>query len=387
VTVVLVAGALANKPFQGGEAWVRLSWALGLRRLGFDVVFVEQIDPDACVDGAGRRTTFEESVNLEFFKAVTAAFGLDRRAALVHGAGDRVHGMSLEDVEAAATEAEALVNISGHLTLPSLFPRLRTRVYVDLDPGFTQFWHAQGNPGARLEGHRHFFTVGTNIGSPDCHVPTGGIPWRPIAPPVILDQWGFGPADDPGRFTTIASWRGPYGPIEHGGRTYGLKVHEFRKLATLPSRVDTTFELALEIDPSEERDLAMLREEGWRLVDPGAVASTPEAFRRYVRSSGAEFSVAKGVYVDTGNGWFSDRTANYLASGRPAVVQDTGFGRTYPTGEGVLTFRTLDEAVTAVESVLHDHQAHGKAARALAEEHFDSDRVLAGFVEQVGLSP
>jgi hypothetical protein len=286
-----------------------------------------------------------------------------------------------------AGEAEALVNISGHLTHPFLFPLPSTRVYVDLDPGFTQLWHARGDPGARLEGHGHFFTVGTNIGTPDCPIPTEGVPWRPIAPPVLLDQWVVAAGRDRDRFTTVASWRGPYGTIEHEGGTLGLKVHEFRRFATLPGHVEATFELALDIDPSEERDLEMLRREGWTLVDPLEVASTPEAFRRYVQTSGAEFSVAKGVYVETRSGWFSDRTAHYLASGRPAVVQDTGLARRYPVGEGLLTFRTPDQAVAGVERVLEDHDAHAKAARAVAEEYLDSDRVLAGFVEEIGISP
>ena len=243
------------------------------------------------------------------------------------------------------------------------------RIYIDLDPGYTQFWHAAGNPGPRLEGHNFYYTVGENIGRPCCSIPTGGIRWRPIRQPVVLEHWPACPRR-PRPFSTIASWRGPYGPAQYAGTTYGLKAHEFRKFIELPRRVAQRFEIALDIDPADERDLVALRGHGWHVIDPKVVASGPVAFRQYVQASGAEFSVAQGVYVETQSGWFSDRTVRYLASGRPVLVQDTGFSRNYPVGEGLVAFRTMDEAVAGAERIARDYAEHGRAARAIAEELF-----------------
>jgi len=203
----------------------------------------------------------------------------------------------------------------------------------------------------------------------------------------VLDEWPTAPAADDGRFTTIASWRNPFGRLEYAGRTYGIKLDEFRKLIELPKRSSNRFELALDIHQAERPDLELLRRNGWDIADPRAVAATPEAFRGYVQGSGAEFSVAQGVYVETASGWFSDRTARYLASGKPTLVQDTGFGTVLPVGEGIVPFRTMDEALAGADSIVADHDRHARGARAIAEQHFDSDIVLGRFLEDAGVGP
>jgi hypothetical protein len=383
MAVVLVSGALANKLHNGGAAWTRLSWALGLKALGLEVAFVEQIRADCCVDASGRPCPFGESANREYFREVTEQFGLSDLATLTCDDGE-TYGIAPSELDELVRSAIALVNITGHWTHPRMraIPR---RIYIDLDPGYTQFWHAMGNPGPRLEGHDVYYTVGENIGRPDCSIPTGGIPWRPIRQPVVLEHWPACAPGDPRPFTTIASWRGPYGPAQYAGTTYGLKAHEFRKFIDLPRRLDQGFEIALDIDPADERDLMALRDHGWHVIDPGVVASGPVGFRQYVQASGAEFSVAQEVYVGTQSGWFSDRTVRYLASGRPVLVQDTGFSRNYPTGEGLVAFRTMEEAVAGAEGIVRDYAKHGRAARAIAEAYFDSDRVLGRLLEETGL--
>jgi hypothetical protein len=359
---VVVAGALANKAGNGGEAWVRLSWVLGLHRLGCDVHLLEQLDGGSASQH-------------DYFDAVTAAFGLAGRATLVRG-----NGASGDLLELAST-SDLLVNISGHLTNEDLLSSFRRKVYVDLDPGYTQLWHAAGLNGAHLAGHDVYFTVGENIGRPGCAVPTGDIDWRPVRPPIVLSKWPASRTGAPDRLTTVATWRGPYGRVEQDGKVYGLKLDEFRKLAALPGAVAQRLELALSIHPDERRDLSMLGQNGWHLVDPTDAAGTPERFRAYIQASGGEFSVAQGVYVETGSGWFSDRTAAYLASGKPALVQDTGFSRNLPTGEGLVPFRTFEEAVDGAERIASDYEAHCRASRSLAEHEFDSDVVLTGFLE------
>lgn len=387
MSIVIVSGALANKLGNGGAAWTRLSWALGFRSLGFDVAFVEQIRPDVCVDARGRPAAFDESANLAYFQQVTRRFGLSERATLVCEDGAHHHGLAPAELADLARSADLLVNITGNVTLPGVREGVRKAIFIDLDPGYTQFWRMSGNAGARLDGHDLYYTVGANLGRAGCGIPMGGIPWRPVRQPVVLEEWPVTEATDRDRFTTVASWRGPYGPPTFEGRTFGLKAHEFRKFLELPARIPQTVELALEIHPADEKDRQALERHGWRLVDPAAVAFDPDSFRRYIQQSGAEFSVAQGVYVETGSGWFSDRTVRYLASGRPALVQDTGFSADIRTGEGLLAFRTIDEAVAGARSIADDYARHSRAARALAEEVFDARRVLGRIADEAGIKP
>jgi hypothetical protein len=343
MTTVVVAGALANKAHNGGEAWVRLSYALGLRRLGCEVRLVEEA-PSASREAVAYAEAVAGSLELDFALAQDTHEG-----------------------------ADLLVNISGNVRSRALHHRFRRTAFVDIDPGFTQLWHEQGIE--RIPRHDVYFTIGENIGSHDCPLPTCGITWRPTRPPVVLDEW---PVADGGfdRFTTVAKWRAAFGRIE----PYGLKHHEWRKVLRLPGLTGLPFEAALDIDAADKADRHDLDAQGWRLVDP-AVAAEPDGFRNYVRGSGAEFSVAQGIYVEAQSGWFSDRSVRYLASGRPVLVQDTGFRSKLPVGEGLLAFRTLDEAVEGARAIVDRYDLHGRAARAIAEEYFESDRVLGALLE------
>ncbi|HEX6189554.1 MAG TPA: hypothetical protein VFZ40_15845 [Pyrinomonadaceae bacterium] len=383
---VIVSGAIANKHQQGGEAWVRLSWALGLRRLGFQVFFIEQIASDVCVDKAGVKATFEDSENLHYFKTTIEQFGLAGSAALVYKNGEEVWGTTQSELVDRAASADLLVNISGHLSLEWLMSRLRRKVYVDIDPGFTQFWHTDPNTQFRLKGHDFYFTIAENIGAAECSIPQGDLQWRKTRQPVVLDDWPVSCSSEH-PFTTIANWRGPFGTINAGNRAFGLKVHEFRKFVDLPRQSSQKFQIALNIHPSDNRDREMLIEHGWQIKDPLSMCNGPHAFRQYVQNSAAEFSVAQGIYVDTNSGWFSDRTVRYLASGKPALVQDTGFSKNLPVGEGLIAFRTLEEAVAGAESIARNYEKHARAARALAEEYFDSDKVLKELLNEVGVAP
>jgi hypothetical protein len=374
MSTVVVGGALANKAGSGGEAWVRMSWVRGLQQLGHDVWLVEQLADGIEPDGAAA----------DWFRATVSWFGHDGRSSLLAG-DDCVAGPPLDELMAVAADA-VLVNISGHLDHPRLFRSFRRRIFVDIDPGFTQFWHAAGDPGAKLEGHDLFFTIGELIGTSTCNVPTGGLHWRPIRQPVVLEDWPVVAPPHRDRFTTVASWRGPYGVIEHDGRSYGLKVHEFRKFWDLPLRSRHRFEIALAIHPGDDADRSSLVERQWLLREPAGAAGSAEQFRTYVAGSSAEFSVAQGVYVDTRCGWFSDRTVRYLAAGRPALVQDTGFSDILPTGRGLLTFTTLDEAVAGADDIVRDHDEHAAAARRIAAEWVAAERILPRFCEEAGIT-
>jgi hypothetical protein len=372
MTVVVVAGALANKPGNGGEAWVRLSWLLGLRRLGVEAWFVEQIDPPMLDDRA-----------VAWFEQVAGRFGFAERAALLRSDGHVVRGPDAEQLHEAAARADLLLNLSGNLTLEPLLSLPRRRAYVDLDPGYTQLWHLAGALGPALSRHEELLTVGLAIGADACSLPLDGRRWRPVPPPVPLDQWPAVAEAPAPRFTTVASWRGGYGRVEHEGRLLGQKAHEFRRFADVPRESGAQFEAALAIHPADDADAERLLNGGWQLVDPGAVAGDPDAFRRYVQGSLAEFSPAQGTYVETRCGWFGDRTTRYLASGRPAVVQATGLPPELPCDEGLLTFSTPAEAVAATEAVLAEPDRHARAARRIAEEHFDADRVVGDVLAEL----
>ena len=276
--------------------------------------------------------------------------------------------------------AELVLNLMGFLSADE-HDAGACRVFVDIDPGYPQMWHELGLADM-FSGHDRFVTIGENIGRPGCAIPDCGLDWVTTPPPVVLEEW---PSTPPGEaFTTVATWRNPYGTVTYRGVTYGSRAHEFRRFIELPRLVDARFELALDIDAAEARDLRELERNGWRLVDPRVSAGTPAAYRRYIQGSRAEFCVAQHMYVATRSGWLSDRSLCYLASGRPVLAQDTGFSDNYPVGEGLIAFSTLEEAAAGVEEILRNYDRHSAAARALAEEYFDARRVLGRLLSTLG---
>ena len=371
---VIVAGALAQRPRHGGHAWVFLQYLLGFTRLGYDVHFVDWLDPGMETDAA---------VGIRYVGDLMEAVGLaDRWTILL---GDEAAGRSRGEVVELARRSALLLNVMGYLDDEEILGAAPLKVFLDIDPGFGQMWQDLGL--ARVfDGHDRHVTVGSGVGRPGCAIPTCGIDWVTTLPCVELSQW---PASEPPaspRFTSVVSWRGPFGPIEHGGRTYGLRVHEFRRFVDLPGRAGAEFEVALDIDDADEADRSRLEEHGWALADPLAAAGDPWRYRDYVRGSGAEVMIAKNLYVDTRSGWFSDRTACYLASGRPALVQDTGLDGVVPAGEGLVLFTTLDEAVEGAREITGRLGRHGRAARELAEEHLAAHRVLPRLLADLGVA-
>jgi glycosyltransferase involved in cell wall biosynthesis len=198
----------------------------------------------------------------------------------------------------------------------------------------------------------------------------------------VLDEWPVATAVERHRATTVGHWRS-YGSITRDGVHYGQKAHSLRTLIDLPRRAPGRLELALAIHPDETRDLKSLSENGWDLLDPGEVAATPDDYRHFVQGSWAEFGLAKLGYVVAGSGWFSDRSACYLASGRPVLAQDTGFGRRLPVGAGLLAFSNVDDVVAGIEELERDYDRHRAAARQIAEEHLAADRVLGSLLERL----
>jgi hypothetical protein len=367
---VFVAGMVAGVPRHGGATWAVLQYVLGLRDLGHDVWVVEPV-----AEEPSREVT-------DYFEQIRRAFGLEERSAILLP-GRRAHGVPYHRLTRAAERAGLLLNIAGMLQDPELLERIPIRLYLDLDPGFTQLWSEVEGIDLRFDGHTHLATVGLEVGRSGCPVPTCGRTWIRTVPPVVLDEWPQATRVERDALTTIGNWRA-YGSIEHEGVFYGQKAHAWRELIELPARVSERFELALSIHHDEQCDLRALAEHGWVLLDPDEMAGSPEAYRRFIAGSMAEVGVAKSGYVHSRCGWFSDRSVCYLASGRPVLAQDTGFSAHLPTGLGLLAFDSCDEAVAGVHSIRRDYAAHARAARQIAEEHFRHDRVLPTLLKGVG---
>jgi hypothetical protein len=369
---VVIGAALAHRMGYGGHAWALLQYILGFRELGFEVTVVDRLEPEML--GAA-----SQEAAARYLHGLLAEHGIS--CCVLNGEGASLHGLERDEALTRIGHARFLFNVMGFVRDAELLAAARRRVFLDIDPGFGQVWRELGLADV-FEGHDAFVTVGRNIGRDPCGVPTCGLRWLTIPHPVLLDHC---PVVEGGNgFTSVGSWRGPYDRIEYQGRELGLRVHEFRKFAALPLRVNAPFRVALEIDPSDERDLSLLQDNAWQLLDPHEVAFDPAGYLRFVQSSLAEFTVAKGIYVELWSGWLGDRTACYLASGKPALVQDTGLAHLYPLGEGLVSFSTLDEAAAGAEAILSDYRTHAGAARRMAEAEFDARVVLSRLIEELG---
>jgi hypothetical protein len=318
---------------------------------------------------------------VRYFERLVRDFWLEGDAALLVRGGKDTAGIPYRELTRWAAEADVLLNVSGMLRDEELAGPPPLRVFLDLDPAFNQLWQAEGIE-MGLDLHNRFATVGLGLGEPGCRVPTCGRRWIKTLPPVFLPRWDRATRIETDAFTTVGNWRG-YGSIEWEGRRLGQKAHSLRKLLAVPEKTSEHLVLALNIHPEEEDDLAALRRHGWGLVDPAEVAGSPSRYADFVRGSKGEIGIAKEGYVESRCGWFSDRSACYLAAGRPVVAQDTGFSRHLPTGDGLLTFAMAEEAAAGIEEIAASYERHAAAARALAEGLLDSCLVLPRLLDAV----
>ncbi len=367
---ILFAGIIARYPF-GGVTWCSLMYLLGLRALGHEVFYIE--DTGECVYDPVRDTLAKDpAYGTAYIQAALEPFGLGDRWSFVNWDGN-YHGRSAEEVRRYCADADLFLNLSGGSWFwRDEYVRIPRKAFVDSDPAFTQLaiakaesWYAEF-----FRGFDHLFTFGANVGTPASTIPTGTLVWHKTWQPVTLADWSpqAAPRD---RFTTVMSWH-----IESFTNIGGQKDQEFLKYLDLPSRTTQRFELAV------NGPQGLLREHGWETVDAMAASRTPWDYRDFIHRSKAEFSVAKHTYVVTHSGWFSDRTECYLASGRPALVQDTGWTAHLPCGEGLLAFSNPDEAVAGIDRINSDYRRHARRAEEIAREHFDARRVLPRLVEE-----
>lgn len=382
---IVIGGAVAQKPGFGGHTWQFLQYLLGFKSLGWDVLLLDQLQPEMCIDATGKKCDVEKSENLRYFFAVMQGFGLNGSLALIYGKGQRYFGLSKSQVLERLKHSAFLLNVMGFINDEEILQHAPHRVFLDTDPGFGQMWCALGLTNL-FKHHDDYVTIGENIGQPDCAIPTCEMKWITTPQPVALDYWPLQTEVDNGWITSIASWRGAYGPVEYQGKIYGLRVHEFRKFMELPRRSGKPFELALQIHPDEKVDLERLAANQWSLIDPQQAAGDPWIYQRYIQRCKAEFMVAKNMYVQSNSGWFSDRSICFLASGKPVLAQDTGFTRLYPASEGLLAFSTMDQALGCIENLYQNYDRHVRAAREIAEEYFDAKKVLGKLLGMLGVS-
>jgi hypothetical protein len=370
---VIVTGLIAQYPL-GGVTWDYLQYVLGLARLGHNVYYLEDTglwpyNPDEA--GTGKTCDY----NVKYLADVMARFGLHDRWAYCFPWQTQWFGISEGKRREVVDSADLLINVSGTLQRPQDYRHIPRLAYIDSDPVFTQVKLARGQDDFRkyIDLHDVHFSFGEAFSDA---VPATGHAWRPTRQPIVLSEWR--PAR-PHRevFTTVMNWTS-YKPVTFQGRRFGQKDMEFKRFLDLPRHVaPTALELAINEGKTARTPKDLLKHKGWQLVDPAKACPDLESYRTYIESSKAEWSVAKHGYVAGQAGWFSCRSACYLAAGRPVVVQDTGFGRVLPVGEGLLAFSTVEEAVCAIRDVEADYPRHAVAARRLAEEYFDSATVLS----------
>ncbi|MBL8141064.1 MAG: glycosyltransferase family 1 protein [Acidobacteria bacterium] len=368
---ILVAGIIARYPF-GGVAWCSSMYLLGLRALGHEVHYVE--DTGECIyDPVANTISEDPAYGLAHIDATLRPHGLGDAWTFVNYDGT-YHGQPRARLEAFCADAELFINLSGGSWFwRDEYARIPRKVFIDSDPAFTQISLATREQSLRdfFTRFDHVFTFGANIGTPGNEIPVGAHRWLHTWQPVVLDAWSPAGLPRDRRFTTVMTWK-----IRSFAEIGGNKDQEFLKVIDLPARVGDRFTLAVN-GPHD-----VLQSRGWQTVDAMAVSRTADGYREFVRASYAEFGVAKHTYVSTRSGWFSDRTECYLASGRPAIVQHTGWESHLPSGEGLFGFSQMDDIVAAIEAIDADYARHARRAREIAAAHFDANVVLPSLLER-----
>ncbi|QSR88024.1 hypothetical protein IT6_06375 [Methylacidiphilum caldifontis] len=375
---VVVGCRIGGYPFYSvGIHFVFLHWACGFRKLGWEVGLLEELSLKDLPQSKtlGRDQTLQ--LCLKEWESVLCRFGFEDHSALFID-GSTTH---LEKFLLFAKESRFLLNISGLIRNRSLLSLFKKKVYLDLDPGFTQIWAKGYGCDMNLEGHDLYFSVGLTLKEDNVKVPFTGIKWHPTFPPVCLEWW---PKKEGGmEWSTITHWCG-YPEVKWAGKTYGNKAAEFDKFIDLPLRYKgrSRFQIASDLQDDHEIRKRFLSK-NWDMISSFSIAADFDKYRNFIGQSRGEFSVVKSGYRQSESGWFSDRTVCYLAMGKPAVIQDTGWSKIIPTGEGLFSFNSLDEAIEAINKIEQDYSFHSMKAHHLAETLFDCKKVAWNVVEQL----
>lgn len=377
----------------GGATWDYLQYVLALNELGCDVLYLEDTQMWPIYQNQDQESSAK--ANVDNVGSIMAAFGFADRWAYRDEVSGECFGRSLDEVESFCRTADVLINISCSLSMRDEYRSIPVRILLDSDPMFTQLQCAselnlsQGSPRMQelIDAHNYHFSFGLCLHDARCAAPLCGADWQPTLQPLSLAHWP--PMRDKaidGAYTTVMNWSAAP-PLEYAGQTWGQKDIEFRKLMTVPKTLaDLKFELTVNVTDESSFPRREIRANRWRLRSPHDTVSHWQDYRQYLQNSRGELSVAKHTYVAAHTGWFSCRTACYLASGRPAVVQDTGWSHALPHGTGLIPFKNLAEAIAGIEAIESDYASHASAAREIAEEFFDGRRVLTDLLRKSGVT-
>jgi|SRR6516225_3969153 hypothetical protein len=386
--VLIILGMMGRTPF-AGVAWQVLHYVEGFRRLGFEVYYIEDTG-DWPYDPEQNTITEDCRYTTNYIARHMAWCGLPEHWAYrAASQNNRYYGLTADQVAGKLTQAVALVNLTGATVLREEHLQVPVRVFLETDPVLPQIEVAQGRQFTidLLNAHTHHFSYGENFGAPDCKVPVGRFKYFPTRQPIVLEWWPITPTKRPGmkrRFTTVASWKQTGKDIEWDGERYFWSKHlEFLKFIELPCRTGEVLELALAC--GDDGAIRSLTSHGWQIVDALSLSHDSFTYRDYILQSDAEFTVAKDQNIRLRSGWFSDRSACYLAAGKPVITQDTAFGKILPTGKGLFRFRTIDEVLDAIEAIQVDYDGNSRAAREIAAEFFAPEKVLRPLIQRAGL--
>lgn len=377
---IIVLGYVVRGPL-GGLAWHHIQYVLGLQQLGHDVCFLEDSgDYPSCYDPSRHMTDTDPGYGIRFASYAFKRLGLQDRWAYYDAHSKHWLGPRSENALELCSTADLLINVSGINQIRPWMSEIPARVFIETDPAFTQIRHLTEEGARKLaDQHTHFFTFGENFGHPECRIPNDGYPWKSTRQPIVLDAWNVAPGNVDAGFTTVMQWDS-YAGREYQNVRFGMKAESFDPYMALPKQTDAKLELAIGSAKAPRQEL---EKHGWIVRDPLEISRNPWTYQNYIQSSKAEFSVAKHGYVISNSGWFSERSACYLASGRPVIVQETGCSEWLKARGGVITYSTNQEALAGIEEVNENYTIHCDAARSLAEEYFDSDKVLSNLIDEV----
>lgn len=381
---IVVTGLIAQYPL-GGVTWDYLQYVLGLHRMGHDVYYLEDTGmwPFHPREGGLAEDPRDGRFNVRYLSGIMERFGLGDQWCYYFPPDEQWHGLSESRRNELIDSADLLINVSGTLRDPTKYESVDRLVYVDSDPVFTQIKllnepEEGSDYRAPYDVHDVHFSFGERVQET---WPDTGYEWLPTRQPIVLDEWTHN-LDHRDAFTTVMNWTS-YDSVEFEGEEYGQKNQEFERFIDLPRDVDpTVLEVAVNEGKTEETPRKRLSRRGWKVVDPDRVCPDLDSYRNYIQRSRAEWSVQKNAYVKGKPGWFSCRSACYLAAGRPVVVQDTGFEGILPSGQGILRFSTPGEAMMAIDQIQSDYEKHTRAARFIAEEYFNAEDVLNRLIER-----
>ena len=380
---IIVSGIAFWYPL-AGVAWQFIHYLLGLRRLGYDVYYVEDSAREL-YDPVRNDFTSNPTANIKAVAPFLEQHGFNERWCFRSHAQNQCFGMPESELNELYRQADAFLNVTGAQEIRTEHMRIPRRIYVETDPVVSQIKVLQGDPKtiAHLSAHDTHFTFGQNIGQSDCPLPTGGFCWLPTRQPVCVELWqnDFSPGE---RYTTISTWKNKGRDIVYKGETYfWSKDLEFQKFRDLPGKTKARFELAAR--PDVKSAVEFMKRGWWDVIDPIRLSRDFAEYRNYIQSSRGEFTVAKDQNIRLRSGWFSDRSACYLAAGRPVITQETGFSNHLPTGRGLFGFRTMEEILAAIDVIERNYDAASRAAKEIAREYFAADVVLKSLLSRAGL--